>query len=502
MSQHRIYRQNENSGGYVKYRRIVLFVFLLLVGSSLIYALVDKKKVTTSSDKAYQAYLRGEDYLYKLYSKEALDEFEQAARLDPNFAMAHARIAWLYRDFDRKADYQKAREKALSLLDKVHGKEKLLINLGFARADSRTADAEQYAKELLEKYPKSVDALEYQSGRALMTRNYDQLIEANLELLKLDPNRATSYNLLGYAYFYKGKYDKALEYIDKYSSLAQDQANPRDSHGELLLYLGRYDEALVQFRMADSIKSGLSFVVSHIAAAYAAKGMYRDAIGAYLKAKDLPTSEKGKNGIEYGITDCYIKMNQREKAVELISETLARNPDDLFANAILGGIYAEMGQIDQALIQLGSAKTLIAKIAQSGDTAYSAIPPSAAADYLNGQIAMARKNYDDAAVSFKRIVDETRFPEQAFFNALLARAYLGSGKADSAVDVLTSSLRDNPNLAPLLKILADAYAQLGQKDAQRTALTRYLTVMKDADDDVPDVLEARTKLTALNSKIF
>ena len=172
----------------------------------------------------------------------------------------------------------------------------------------RSADIERYSKELKDKYPDSFDAHEILSAQYLSQRNYDKVIEENLAILKKKPNNAQSYNLLGYSYYYKGDYDKALEYIDKYSSLAPDQANPHDSHGELLLNMGRYDEALVQFRTADSIKSGLYFVVSHLGDTYCAKGMYRDAIGAYLKARDLGPNERYKS--LHGWQYCYVLFGE------------------------------------------------------------------------------------------------------------------------------------------------------------------------------------------------
>ncbi|MCP4703686.1 MAG: hypothetical protein GY865_03670, partial [candidate division Zixibacteria bacterium] len=49
----------------------------------------DIAEVTTSSPEAYQAYLQGLKYYGKFYEKEAYQYFNEAIRLDSNFAMAH-----------------------------------------------------------------------------------------------------------------------------------------------------------------------------------------------------------------------------------------------------------------------------------------------------------------------------------------------------------------------------------------------------------------------------
>ena len=101
------------------YRRVVLIALGVLVTFSVIYALMDRKKVTTSSDEAYRAYLEAEELTNRLYTKEALHAFERAVELDPEFAMAIARMAWLYNEFGRKDEYSVAKEKVFTLLDDI-----------------------------------------------------------------------------------------------------------------------------------------------------------------------------------------------------------------------------------------------------------------------------------------------------------------------------------------------------------------------------------------------
>ncbi len=485
----------------MKNRKIILVVFFVLVGLALGYRLMDRRKVTTSSEKAYQAYLKGEDFLYRLYLQEALTEFETAAKLDPNFAMAHFRIAILDKGFDRNKEYQDEKAKALSQIDKVSDMEKVLMNLGFAGAEGRSADVDRLTKELLDKYPDTFEAHNFLSSKYLSEWNYDKVIEENLEILKKAPNHAPSYNLLAYSYFYKGDHEKALEYIDKYTSLAQDQANPHDSHGELLLLMGRYDEALTQFRMADSIKSGLYFVLSHIGDTYAAKGMYRDAIGAYLKARDACPGIRLKTMMDGNIAMCYIFNRQPDKAMDILQEGIALVPDDLRSNGLLGGVYVDQGKMDDALVQLGVVKGIISRVTATQDTLVKGEGNVMGAEYyLSGKIAMARGEYMSAVNDYEKLYDKSMLPEKMLFASLLGQALCEVGKADSAITILTGALKDNPNYALCLLALADAYNRAGQVAARKEALGHYLTVMKDADQNNPYVDQASADLAQLNHK--
>jgi len=362
-------------------------------------------------------------------------------------------------------------------------------------------DAERYAKELLAKHPDSFEAHEYEAAEYFSRREYAKAVEENLELLKKYPNHAVAYNILAYSSYYLGEYDKALEYIDKYTSLAQDQANPLDSHGELLMNMGRYDEALVQFRKADSIKSDLYFVFSHIGDTYRAKGMYRDAIGAYLKAGELSPNERIKTNIDGNIAYCYMESGQNDKALELLKEVISKTPDDLKANALLGGIYVDQGLMEEALVQKGIVKGIIANANQPGKLdEMSQISIKNADNYLDGKIALAKGDNSSGLANFKELYSSTPLPDKIFFAGLYGRELNRAGMPDSAIAIANSALGDNPNSAICLGVLAEAYRLAGRQDAQRNALQRYMAVMKDADEGIPDVMAASASLEQINRK--
>lgn len=482
------------------YRKAILVVFAVLVAASAIYALIDHREVTTSSDRAYEAYRQGVELANKLYTLEARQEFERAVQLDPQFSMAYARLAWLYHELGRREEYKQAKAKAFEFIGKVKDKERIQINLGFARAENNKEDLDKYSAELLDRYPNSLEAHAYCSGEYWKDGEIDKGIDENLKLIEIDPQYALAYNMLGYLYYKKGEYDKALDYIDQYSTIAMDQANPHDSHGEISLWLGRYDEALRQFQLADSIKPNLDFVVFHMGQAYFNKGMYRDALGAFLKAKELAINDERRLYYGIGIVDCYIFTEQYDEGIQVANEIAAKDPNFAEPHVILGIVYAWKGDLDKALVELGIVKGLAAKRTEpSPDVSDIKVKIPKEVMVMEAEIAGARKDYAKAISIYRELMPDVQYPEKFFVNHRLAEMYLKANEPDSAVAELTLTLKDNPNYPFTLISLAKAYRALGQTAAQREVLERLVSVYKDADDDFILYERARADLKKLES---
>ena len=480
------------------YKKAILAIFIILAVCSAIYALIDRRPVTTSSSEAYKAYVRGEEHSNKLYYREALQEFERAVKLDPQFAMAHFRAAALYLDFDKREKYLESREKALALLDKVKDIEKLQILLGFARMDRNEKDIAKYSGELAERYPDHFDAIQMLSTRLFADGKYEEAAKANLRLLEKNPDFALAYNQLGYIYYYLGEYDKSLEYLKKYSEIAEGQANPHDSRGEILMYLGHYDEALNEFLIADSIKPDLHFVVSHIGDVYCSKGMLRDAIGAYMRAAELATNERVRIDQYLKMASCYYYMDRSDESVAVLEEAVAKSADNVVLQSRLGSFYALTGEMDKALVQLGIVKGLIARMLAEGtysDSVKERTWPSQL--YLESRIESARGNFPVAIDLLNQVLAQVRPYDYDYVYRRLAEEYNRAEMPDSAIEYLNRVLTKNPNEALCLIDIGEAYRQKGMKQQQADALRRFLAVTKDSGEDISLISGARTALSRL-----
>ena len=218
-------------------KRIILIVFVGLLIFSVIYALSEKKTVTTSSDQAYQVFKAGEELWQKLYYADAISEFEKAVKIDTNFAMAYAVLAELYNMHGRTDDAQKSIQKAVSLIPLVTEKEQLLISILKGRIIEDTELREKSCDELIRKYPNSLEAHLYKTVHLIEDHDFENAIKEYEQIVQDEPDFALGYNMLGYLNYYVRNFDEALLNIKKYSIVAGKQANPHDSYGEILMYL-------------------------------------------------------------------------------------------------------------------------------------------------------------------------------------------------------------------------------------------------------------------------
>ena len=204
--------------------------------------------------KAYQLYLEGRYYwaertpdsVYK-----AMTCFEEALRLDPNYAVAYAGLADSYAitasglpASDRWKKAKSAAQRALAL-DESSVEANTSLAFILYKFDWNWPEAERHFRRALQldaKYPlahhwfgeflvlrgrpdeglaelrkaKSLDPLslpiENDLARALYrTRHYDQAIAEAQHVLELDPNFSNAYATLTYAYEQKHDYPRAVE---------------------------------------------------------------------------------------------------------------------------------------------------------------------------------------------------------------------------------------------------------------------------------------------------
>ncbi|HEX4384575.1 MAG TPA: protein kinase, partial [Myxococcales bacterium] len=150
----------------------------------------------TSSEPALAAYLRGEASLRKDDYAPALDEFQRAVVVDPNFTLAQYRLA-VAASLIEPDLAMTAIARAMSARDRLSVHDRQLMEAFEAFLNGRAADAEQRYRGIVATYPDDVEAW-FQLGETLYHfnpirgRSMAEAEEPFGKVLQLDPNHGGS----------------------------------------------------------------------------------------------------------------------------------------------------------------------------------------------------------------------------------------------------------------------------------------------------------------------
>lgn len=481
-------------------RRLAFGVFLLLTALSVIFALRDDKTVTTKSSEAYKHYLAGVDLFEKFYFRQSAKEFEQAVALDSGFAMAEAHLARVYLMMGYKHKQKEMWVLAKANKPKVSEREQLLLDMWAAEEEDSPAVAESLAQKYIAKYPGHREGYVSLAGREFGRENWDRSIELNQRILKIDPNYASAYNMLGYLNYYMGRYDEALASLEKYIQLCPNQANPRDSRGEILFARGEYEDALREFREAFNINPELDFPVLHMAATYAVLGELKQMDYCFQILATQPGNPLTKYGYLIQQARLYVDCRKFDEAGEILNRVISEDPDSektLTASSVavkgllaygtkdLEGLRSAWSQRRLYLEQLREKRPAVAE--------GSGIPRAYL--FMKATEADLTGNLETAARQFAELCDSTRNPsEKITMRMLYADVLWRNGDADLAKSELQKNLTANPNHPRSLTLLADIADDERDRDSAADYRRRALAVWKNADTDYMPLAELQKKM--------
>jgi TolB-like protein/Tfp pilus assembly protein PilF len=203
----------------------------------------------TTSVEAYDLYLRG-SFLWESYDtvdhyREAVQLFERAIALDPDFAMAHAKLAQVlsvlysgrvYADRDER-QHARAREFALRALEIDPNLAAAHVAMGeYHYSVSRDLDSalEEFSAAL-DLQPDNIDAL-LDSARILdRFARSSEALERKLRAFELSPRASVLAQHIGYSYRFLGRHRQAERYYSRAIGLAPDEATHYRSRAQLYL---------------------------------------------------------------------------------------------------------------------------------------------------------------------------------------------------------------------------------------------------------------------------
>ena len=447
-------------------------------------------EATTSSLEALKAFTLADAKHFDGADLEAQPLYKRAVELDPNFALAWARLAVTYGNLGQHDLDEQYREKAFELRDRASEHEKFYI-MEHYYADAGQLDKGITALELYKQtYPR--DAIPYGNVANIYNRlgQFDNALQNAQKAVQLDPDSANYYTLLANCYVNVNRLDEAkatlnqaaqrriggwgvhaqLAYIawlqgdtatmDREQQFLKDapagqlnllgfEANLASYHGEVrkAREYGTQMREVADRLALKEVVAGEYQQESAVNALYGEKKESLDAVDQALKIS------KSSNTVE-GVAGVLAYFGEEKRALDLVNEDARKRPYDTWVQYVsVPGVKAIIAMNHGDLVQ--------------------------AASLLDGALVYAR--VDSGTLFLRGIV------------------FLKAGQAGDAVQLyqralgLKNTFGPDP-FVPMLQLgLARAYAMQGDKVHSRLAYQDLLSTWKDADPDLPVLREAKAE---------
>ena len=457
------------------------------------------ENVTTPSLEALQAYGLGyRTEIVKRDNAAAIPLFQRAVSLDPNFAMAYARLGTNYSNLGEIARGAENIRKAYELRERVSEREKFYIASHYEQLVTGNLEAARKAYELwAQTYPRDDTPPSNLAFIYLALGDYEKSLTANQEDLKLSADGLSYTNLVG-GYVNVNRLDEARETAQE--AQAHNLDNPAN---HLFLYsidFLQHDAAGMERDVSGLMgKPGFEDVMLDLesdTAAYA---------GQFSKARELTrrASESAQHAVQRETAAGYeaeaawreaLVGNMslaKQQAQAALALSTGRNVEAISAISLgLAGDAAQAARLaadlakrfpEDTIVQsnyLPTARAIAALQGGSGSKAIEALAPVAPYElgnvgqplypvYLRGQAYLAAHQGSAAAAEFQKILDHSGVVVNEPIGAL---AHLGLGRA---------------------------YALQGDGAKALAAYQDFLALWKDADPDIPILKEAKAEYAKL-----
>jgi eukaryotic-like serine/threonine-protein kinase len=229
---------------------------------------------------AHDAYLKGRYHLQQGTEdgmREAKAYFEEAARIDSNYAPAYAGLAdyyWLTNELSPRVAMPKANEyveRALALDDSLADAHATLASVKFY-GDWDWLGADKEFKRAIELSPSYAEAHRIYSEFLSEMGRHDQALAEIRTAEELDPLSATTILGVGWAFYYARDYDRAIEQCRKVLDLHPHSVSAGDCLGSAYLATAAYDQAIAEYSALVASSGNDPLRLASLGCAYALAG--------------------------------------------------------------------------------------------------------------------------------------------------------------------------------------------------------------------------------------
>jgi len=284
--------------------------------------------VPTTNTDAYRAYLEGR-FWWNKRTQEGFDKairlFDEAIRIDPEYARAYAGKAECY----------------------------CMLGIHLARPAECMESARAAARKALEIDDSIAEA---HSALGWVEFMYDRDFEAAERSFRraigIDSGYATVHNWIGVMCACIGRPGDAVDYMTRALQLDPGSMIINRDFGCVLSWIGKVDEAVQQLEKTIAMDPNFVPAYQHLGRIYAARGQYEKALAEFETVESI---DPGFFNLDCHFGYTYGKMGRLEESRQVLEKMLARQHTQQGKATEIALVYLGMGLVDEAFEWLGKA---------------------------------------------------------------------------------------------------------------------------------------------------
>ena len=281
----------------------------------------------TDNNEAYQLYLKGRFHFARRTDEDirrSIELFQQAIKLDTNFALAYVGVAESYN---------------------------VMPSYPYMSPNEANPLAKAAVTKALEIDP---DLPEAHTVAGMIAATYDwDWVKAEREFkrsLELDPNLAITHYRYAWVYLSPmGRHDEAIAEMKRAMELEPLSLVQGANFAAVYLYARQFDKALDQAKKTYDLDPSMVTGQNWMCHAYDVNGMYAESLAISEKATQLNRSLLAALGYAYA------KSGRRQEAEAVLKQWKEIEKTKYVANYWLAIVYAALGEKDAAFAELEKA---------------------------------------------------------------------------------------------------------------------------------------------------
>ncbi len=284
----------------------------------------------TESSEAFKAYARGQ-YLWNKRTETdlltAIEHFEDALRIDPNYALAHTGLSLSYLllpeygNYLPSVAYQKAKEAALRALE----------------IDTDLAEARTSLAQIKRRYDWDWIAAEREYKRAL----------------ELDPNYAMAHHWYGYDMMCMGRYDEAIQMIERAHELDPLSLVINRNLGQVYYRSGQYERGKEALQRVFAKNPNFSYLHYHLGNIEFQQGRYAEALVLFQREKE--NARGWAIHIQPWIGMTYAKQGKTDEARTILADLISQSQRNHVPPTPVAALHFVLGDLDAGFLWLEKA---------------------------------------------------------------------------------------------------------------------------------------------------